>query len=338
MSKETHFENGTQFIDVLSQTVQLPKVVVLSMNMHGFIEIPKEVKGMIIKLGTIPTTGEMRTAYTAQVPNDMTIIQMRATALGVSNYLSATRVEQQNAIIINTLSKYPNVENGTEKDINKCLAFANEVAANIKASMLKRYDLVLPFPEQQAKILDLYREEPKERIAFLQQLISPFSYRVKLYNTGDTYTDKLFTRDSEEMRHIDSDFTGDLECRIMNLRGLPDVLGYISPLYQPTRSTGIEDRHTISMSRIVQFLRHNGVQTVIFLDSTCSNVGFKLASLGVEFPRNMNIYDDPNIASLFLADEVPNFPGGSRKQKKSSIKKQNKKRKSNKRRRHSSYL
>lgn len=326
-----NLENGTQFIDVVSQTIPLPNAVVLSMNMHGFVEIPKEVKDMIKKLGTIPTTGEMRTAYTAQVPDNMTIIQMRATALGVSNYLSAPRVEQQNAIIINTLSKYPNIENGTEKDIHKCIAFAKEVAANIKASMLKRYDLVIPFPEQQAKILDLYRKEPKERIAFLQQLISPYSYRVKLYNTGDTYTDKLFTRDSEEMRHIDSDFTGDLECRIMNLRGLPDVLGYISPLFQPTRSTGIEDRHTISMSSIVQFLKHNGVQTVIFLDSTCSNVGFKLSSLGVHFPRKMNIYDDPNIASLFLANEVPNFPGGTRK-KKTSLKKQNKKRKSNKRR------
>jgi hypothetical protein len=280
----------------------------------------------------------LRAVYTQPVPPGMTFIQMRATALGVSNYLSPDNVEAQNNLITTTLLKYPTIDTGVEKNIEVCERFAKDVSKKLKQHMFDEYELNATGPAQRKKIESIiaeHREEarmrmlkdPKEKdetpeeAAFFHQLISDYSYRVKVYRENELYTDKQFVRDSEHLHQLDSIYTGELECRILNMRGSPDILRLISPDFRADKGTLVQDRHMVHLSTILNYLHSKGVKKVIFLDSTCSVIGNKYTygTLGSDYPRQMNIYDDPDYARLFLADNVPNFPGGNKKNKSKKI-------------------
>jgi hypothetical protein len=322
-----------------SEERKLPEVVVLSMNLHGFIEIPLPAIDQVSKLRQIPDKIDMlRALYVQPVPPGMTLIQMRATALGVSNYLSPEDVEAQNNLITKTLMKYPTIVNGIEQDVEVCERFAKDISGKLKQHMLDEYEINGTGPAQRKKIATIIEEkkedarkrmlkDPKEKdetpeeAAFFHQLISPYSYRVKVYRESQLYTDKQFVRDSEHLHQLDSVLTGELECRIMNVRGSPDVLRILSPDFRADKGALVQDRHMIHLSTILNYLHSMGVKKVIFLDSTCSVIGNKYTygTLGSEYPRQMNIYDDPDFARLFLADTVPNFPGGNKKNKSKKI-------------------
>ena len=326
-------------ISMSSDERKLPEVVVLSMNLHGFIEIPLPEKDQVSKLRQTPDKLDMlRALYTQPVPIGMTLIQMRATALGVSNYLSPEDVEAQNNLITKTLMKYPTIESGVEKKVEVCEQFAKDVSGKLKQHMFDEYELNSTVPAQRKKIAEIISEhkeearlrmlkdpdekdETPEETAFFHQLISPYSYRVKVYRENEVYTDKQFVRDSEHLHQLDSVLTGELECRIMNMRGSPDILRILSPDFRADRGSLVQDRHMIHLSTILNYLNSRGVKKVIFLDSTCSVIGNKYTygTLGSEYPRQMNIYDDPDFARLFLADTVPNFPGGNKKIKSKKI-------------------
>ena len=101
-------KDSIKSISLSSEERKIPEVVVLSMNLHGFIEIPLPEIDQVSKLRQTPDKLDMlRALYTQPVPTGMTLIQMRATALGVSNYLSPEDVEAQNSLIIETLMQYP---------------------------------------------------------------------------------------------------------------------------------------------------------------------------------------------------------------------------------------
>ena len=344
MSKSGRAASATSAIDVRdsittvsvsSEERKLPEVVVLSMNLHGLIEIPLPVKEQSDKLRLTPDKlGMLRAVYTQPVPTGMTLIQMRATALGVSNYLSPTDVEEQNSLITKTLMRYPAIDEGIEPSDKVCEIFATDVAGKLKQHMFDAYELNCTGPAQRKRIetiiaehkedaIERMKKDPKEKdetpeeSAFFHQLISDYSYRVKVYKEGEVYTDKQFVRDSEHLHQIDSILTGELECRIMNMRGSPDILRILSPDFRADRGALVQDRHMVHLSTILNYLNSRGVKKVIFLDSTCSVVGNKYTygTLGSDYPRQMNIYDDPDYARFFLAESVPNFPGGNKKNK-----------------------
>jgi hypothetical protein len=333
-------KDSIKTISISSEERKLPNVVVLSMNLHGFIEIPLPEIDQVSKLRHTPDKLDMlRALYIQPVPIGMTLIQMRATALGVSNYLSPDDVEAQNNLITETLMQYPTIDHGVEQNVEVCENFAKDVSQKLKQQMFDEYELNATGPAQRKKIESIiaeHREEARKRMlkdpkekdetpeeaAFFHQLISPYSYRVKVYRENELYTDKQFLRDSEHLHQLDSVYTGELECRILNMRGSPDILRILSPDFRADRGALVQDRHVVHLSTILNYLHSKGVTKVIFLDSTCSVIGNKYTygTLGSEYPRQMNIYDDPVYAQLFLADNVPNFPGGHTKNKSKKIK------------------
>ena len=333
-------KDSKKSVAISTEERKLPEVVVLSMNLHGFIEIPLPDIDQVTKLRQIPDKiGMLRALYTQLVPTGMTLVQMRATALGVSNYLSPEDVQSQNEIITATMLKYPAIDKGIEQNVAVCEKFANDVATKLKQHMYDEYELNVSLPAQRKRISTIIAEHVEEsrisklknpdeidstpeEAAFFHQLITPYSYRVKVYTENQLYTDKQFVRDSEYLHQLDSAFTGELECRILNMKGSPDILRIISPDFRADRGTLVQDRHIIHLSTILNYLNLRGVKKVIFLDSTCSVIGNKYTygTLGSEYPRRMNIYDDPDFAKLFLADDVPNFPGGNKKHKSKKIK------------------
>ena len=332
-------KDSIKSISLSSEERKIPEVVVLSMNLHGFIEIPLPEIDQVSKLRQTPDKLDMlRALYTQPVPTGMTLIQMRATALGVSNYLSPEDVEAQNSLIIETLMQYPKIATGSEQTVEACERFAKDVSKKLKQHMFDEYELNASLPAQQTKIASIIAEhreaarlrmlkDPKEKdetpeeSAFFHQLISDYSYGVKVYRENEVYTDKQFVRDSEHLHQLDSVLTGELECRIMNMRGSPDILRILSPDFRADRGALVQDRHMVHLSTILNYLHSRGVKKVIFLDSTCSVIGNKYTygTLGSDYPRQMNIYDDPDYARLFLADNVPNFPGGNKKNKSRKI-------------------
>ena len=82
MSEETDVEF------VINKSITLPEVIVLSMNMHGIIEVPGFPD--LERMKTLKTGASIVDLLTPinvdRIPENMTLIKMNATALGVPNY------------------------------------------------------------------------------------------------------------------------------------------------------------------------------------------------------------------------------------------------------------
>jgi len=140
MEAESSILGTTKVRAVIREGVKLPDVIVLSMNLHGIIEI---------EMPDLTTTSKLREAiklsdilipkHIAQIPSDITLIKMNAVALGVSNFLSPLEIRQEIDMIIRELSKpkYINIEKGMEKNIDVCKSFVNAVAINMKHQIFR---------------------------------------------------------------------------------------------------------------------------------------------------------------------------------------------------------
>ena len=234
---------------VLDKRISLPKVIVLSMNMHGIIEIPgfPELERMSSLKKPRPISDLLHPIYVERIPEEITLIKMNATALGVPNYQRVEEAIKYNQLIMDVLDTYPRIKAGTETNISICVQFVREVAGLIKDEYIK-YHLThsadsTPDPACLKKYFDGRQEDLPIREAFIQQLLSPYSYTTKVYHSGDKYTNKAFTRETQHMRAFETKFSKDLECTILNKYGQKDLLGLLSPHLKVVDESQLEDEH-----------------------------------------------------------------------------------------------
>jgi len=306
----------------LTKSLSLPEVIVLSMNMHGVIEVPGFPD--LARLSTLksrPPFSELLIPINYnRVPEEMTLIKMSATAIGVPNYQKVEEAVLYNQIIMDTLEKYPLIKAGTEKDISNCHKFVRETSAIIKDEYIKYHithsdEVSRVSKSDQQKYLDGHQEDIHIREAFIQQLLSPYSYKTKIYNSGDIYTDKAFTRETKDSRLFENKFTKDLECSILNKYGQKDLIGLLSPHLKLTDEALVEDDHYLHLSNIINVLKHYGVKTILFFDFTCSVLVDQntFYMFGHHYPAQQNIYTIEDLGSHLLTDNPRHYPGGGLK-------------------------
>lgn len=305
---------------VAKQHISLPEVIVLSMNMHGIIEIPgfPELERMSSLKRKRPISDLLHPIYVERIPKEMTLIKMNATALGVPNYQRMEEAIKYNQLIMDVLEKYPRIKAGTERDISICEQFVREVAGLIKDEYIK-YHLThcsdaTPSDACLKTYFDGRQEDLPIRQAFIQQLLSPFSYTTKVYHSGDRFTNKAYTRETQHMRAFEKKFSKDLECTILNKYGQKDLLGLLSPQLKVVDAAQLEDEHYLHLSNIIHALKLYGVKTILLFDLTCSVLADKntFYYLGNDYPRLQNIYTIEDLESRLLTQNPENFPGGSR--------------------------
>lgn len=309
--------------------LSLPEVIVLSMNMHGIIEIPGFPN--LDRMKTLKSGDSivdlLKPIFTGQIPQDMTLIKMNATALGVPNYQRVDEPVKYNQIIMDTLDKYPRIKAGTEKDISICEKFVREVAALIKEAYIKDHithsdDTSRVSKSCLQKYFDGHQEDLHIREAFIHQLLSPYSYTTKVYRSGDVYTDKAFTRETKDSRTFENKFSKDLECSILNKYGQKDLIGLLSPHLKLTDESQLEDQHYLHLSNIIHVLKLYGVKTILLFDLTCSVLADKNTRhyLGDEYPLKQNIYTIEDLERRLLTENPEHFPGGRKISKKKNMK------------------
>jgi hypothetical protein len=319
---------------VINKSISLPEVIVLSINLHGIIEIPgfpnlERLKSLKSETSIIDLLVPI---HIDRIPEEMTLIKMNATALGVPNYQRVDEAIKYNKIILDILEKYPSIKAGIERDISICEMFVREAAAHIKEEYIKDHithsdDTSRVSKSCLHKYFDGHQEDLHIREAFIQQLLSPYSYRTKLYRSGDRYTDKAFTRETKDTRDFDKKFSKDLECSILNKYGQKDLIGLLSPHLKLTDESQLEDTHYLHLSNIIHVLKHYGVKTILLFDLTCSVLADKNTRhyLGNEYPSAQNIYTIEDLERRLLTDNPVNFPGGRFRRKMSKKKIKNRK-------------
>jgi hypothetical protein len=308
--------------------LSLPEVIVLSMNMHGIIEIPgfPNLERMKTLKSGDSIVDLLKPIFTDQIPENMTLIKMSATSLGVPNYQRVDEAIKYNQIIMDTLEKYPLIKSGIEKNLSICEKFVREVASLIKEAYIKDHithcdDTSRVSKSCLQKYFDGHQEDLHIREAFIQQLLSPYSYNTKVYHSGDVYTDKAFTRETKDSRTFEKKYSKDLECSILNKYGQKDLIGLLSPDLKLTDESQVEDDHYLHLSNIIHMLKHYGVKTILLFDLTCSVLADKNTRhyLGNEFPKKQNIYTIEDLESRLLTDNPQHFPGGRKISKKKYI-------------------
>lgn len=304
---------------VLDKRISLPKVIVLSMNMHGIIEIPgfPELERISSLKKPRPISDLLHPIYVERIPEEMTLIKMNATALGVPNYQRVEEAIKYNQLIMDVLDQYPRIKAGTETNISICEQFVREVAGLIKDEYIK-YHLThsadaTPDPTCLKKYFDGRQSDLPIREAFIQQLLSPYSYTTKVYHSGDRYTNKAFTRETQHMRDFETKFSKDLECTILNKYGQKDLISLLSPYLKVLDTSQLKDDHYLHLSNIIHALNLYGVKTILLFDLTCSVLADKntFYYIGNHYPRLQNIYTIEDLERRLLHDPV-NFPGGGR--------------------------
>ena len=317
---------------VINKSISLPEVVVLSMNMHGIIEVPgfPELERIKTLKSGFSIVDLLIPINVDRIPEEMTLIKMNATALGVPNYQRVDEPVKYNQIIMDTLEKYPLIKEGIEKDISICEKFVREVAALIKDAYIKDHithsdDTSRVSKACLQKYFDGHQEDLHIREAFIQQLLSPYSYRTKVYNSGDIYTDKAFTRETKDSRTFENKFSKDLECSILNKYGQKDLIGLLSPHLKLTDESRVNDHHYLHLSNIIHVLKHYGVKTILLIDLTCSVLADKNTRhyLGNDYPATQNIYTIEDLEKRLLTENPQHFPGGRNGLKRKVSKKKN---------------
>lgn len=317
---------------VIHKSFTLPEVIVLSMNMHGIIEVPgfPELDRITTLKTKTPLSDLLVPINVDRIPKEMTLIKMNATALGVPNYQRVDEPVKYNQIIMDLLEKYPLIKSGTEKNILVCEKFVREGASLIKEAYIKdhiTHNLETSRVSKAClkKYFNGHQEDLHIREAFIQQLLSPYSYTTKVYGSGDLYTDKAFTRETKDTRMFKQKFSKDLECSILNKKGQKDLIGLLSPHLKLNDESQVEDDHYLHLSNIIHVLKHYGVKTILLFDLTCSVLADKNTRhyIGNQYPLAQNIYTLEDLESRLLTENPQNFPGGGLKHKHS--KKQTKK-------------
>ena len=217
---------------------------------------------------------------------------------------------------MDVLEKYPRIKAGTEPNISICEQFVREVAGLIKDAYIK-YHLThgadsTPSQANLKKYFDDRQEDLHIREAFIQQLLSPYSYTTKVYRSGDRYTNKAYTRETDQLRKFKTKFSKDLECSILNKYGQKDLIGLLSPFLRHNDASQVEDAHYLHLSNIIHVLKLYGVKTILLFDLTCSVLADKntFHYLGNEYPRAQNIYTIEDLERRLLTENPENFPGG----------------------------
>lgn len=327
---------------VIKKDIRLPEVIVLSMNLHGIIEI---------EMPDLSTTSKLREPiilsdilipkYIGQIPPDITLIKMNAVSLGVSNFLSPLEIRQEIDMIIREISKskYVNIEKGTEKNIEICKSFVDAVATNMKHQIFRNVTGHAETTLLTRENIETYIRLPKgilppdaeQRRAYFEQLLTEFSYNTKIYRPGDLYTDKTYTRECVLAKRFNVEDAGELQCKVINMRGQMDIIDFLFPDLKVSQGTLLKDDHTIYLSSIINGLKAYGVKIIIFFDATCSVLGRLStgAQLGRDYPENKNIYTIGDLRHRLLQTNPQNFPGGNRRKRVS--KKQNYKKRYSKR-------
>lgn len=309
---------------VINKSLTLPEVIVLSMNMHGIIEIPgfPELDRITTLKTKTPLSDLLVPINVDRIPEEMTLIKMNATALGVPNYQRVDEPVKYNQIIMDLLESYPDIKAGTEKNILVCEKFVREVASLIKEAYIKdhiTHNLETSRVSKAClkKYFDGHQEDLHIRKAFIQQLLSPYSYTTKVYRSGDLYTDKAFTRETKDTRMFNQKFSKDLECSILNKKGQKDLIGLLSPHLKLNDESQVEDDHYLHLSNIIHVLKHYGVKTILLFDLTCSVLADKNTRhyIGNQYPLAQNIYTLEDLESRLLTENPQNFPGGGLKRK-----------------------
>jgi len=323
----SYSEEGVRRVKlVVRHDVRLPEVIVLSMNLHGIIEIEMPDLSTTSKLREqIGLSDILHPRHVGQIPEDLTLIKMNAVALGVSNFLSPLEIRQEIDIIITELTnpKFANIANGTEKNVDVCKRFADIVALNMKHKIFRNITGQPDTTRLTRENIDTYLKLPKgsltvdveQRRAYFEQLMSNFSYTTKIYRPGDLYTDKAYTRECLKAKPFTVQMTGDLQCRVMNMRGQIDIIDFLFPELKVSQGSLLIDDNTIYLSSIINGLKAYGVKVVIFFDATCSVLGnLKTGDqLGRDYPENRNIYTIEDLGQRLLTNNPQNFPGGGTK-------------------------
>jgi hypothetical protein len=336
MDANTSIYSAKKIRHVVKKDIKLPDVIVLTMNFHGIIEMEMPDLITASKLREpIRLSDILIPKHIGTIPAGITLVKMNAVALGVSNFLSPPEIRQEIDMIITELSnpKFENIANGTEKNVEVCKNFSEVVAQNMKQQIFRNITGNVDTTRLTRDNIETYIRLPKgdlpsnaeQRYAYFDQLMTDFSYTTKIYRPGDLYTDKTFTRECLKAKQFDAQVSGDLQCKVINMRGQMDIIDFLFPDLKVSQGSLIVDDHTLYLSSIIDGLKAYGVKIIIFFDSTCSVLGNLNSGihLGRDYPANQNIYTIEDLKHHLLTTNPKNFPGGS-------FKKMSKKQKYNK--------
>ena len=225
-----------QSLGFSSLSGNLPKTIVLLITTHGLIKMNKRAPDIPI---------------TFIIPEDFTLIRSLTTNFGECNFINEEMTKGYVSEIKYNLLMSDDFENNTEDDLlNKIKNTTNRIK-NIDSK-------VVPMIENKLKTAN---EEDIEDINDYRGYVygSDRSHSVQVFHSGDSVTDKYYSRMNAEYKLYD------WTIKVLNIPGEPDLLEY---LFKAKR--GPMSKSEIRLSDIVNFFKSKSVTNLIIFDTSCS--------------------------------------------------------------------
>jgi len=205
---------------------------------------------LVTSHGTVKINPNTQQPYTFTIPENTSITLLNAVTPGVCNFWDT---DDTNDFAKKLLIKLKN------KEEIKILRENPNVFINSLVEILKGYDVKM--------INDLYKKQKNKDNEYdpdEEQFIYHHnkSYVLRSYKQGDNLINKEFSRNN---RTEQNESVWNFKILVMNKLGVPDVIREIHG-----RNNQDENSY-VTFEEIVNYLKNDGVENIIFLDLSCSN-------------------------------------------------------------------
>jgi hypothetical protein len=205
---------------------------------------------LVTSHGTVKINPNTQQPYTFNVPENTSVTLLSAVTPGVCNFWDTDDTQHFTEYLLKKLKNKEEVEILKENPI----AFINSLV-----EILKGYDVKM--------INDLYKKQKNKDDEYdpdEAQFIYHHnkSYVLRSHKQGDNLINKEFSRNN---RTEQNESAWNFKILLMNKLGVPDIIREI-------HGRNNQDENTyVTFEEIVNYLKNDGVENIIFLDLSCSN-------------------------------------------------------------------
>ena len=216
-----------------------PKKVILAITTHGSIPVSKGTHRIL------------------RVPENMKITKINATSYGICNMLHPTSVDDY----IKELNKIiPSIMKSNDMD-----EYYETMQPVIKFLVKEEQQKIIP---QLQKTSHIKYKERYQNMEYIYQRKNELSYKISVFNSNDDLINKVYERSSEDKITIN-----DFVIKALNVVGQPDLMNILSTKSSYKGKDGKDEtEEKIKLNIIIEYLKSKGVEEVVIIDSSCSNL------------------------------------------------------------------
>lgn len=216
-----------------------PKKVILAITTHGSIPVSKGTHSIL------------------RVPDNMKITKINATSYGICNMLHPTSVD-------NYIKELNNIKPSIIKS-NNIEEYYETMQPVIKFLVKEEQEKIIP---QLQKTSNIKYKERYQNMEYIYQRKNQLSYKISVFNPNEDLINKVYERSSE-----DKITTNDFVIKVLNVVGQPDLMNILSTKSSYKGKDGKDKtEEKIRLNTIIEYLRSQGVEEVVIIDSSCSNL------------------------------------------------------------------